>query len=192
MTSLQPDLQALANESDRQYRVVDQMATLQSMMRDRARVQGVLLVCLPLVASAVGIAFAFAGGSDMVAIFGVRAARSTWLGWFAIFTFAVTLVDLVVDRRGCAGRHDDAVRQLTTLKSDYRSLPEPASDAGERVRMTVRYQAVMDASPPLPERHFVKFKARHLRKVEISRYLSSHPGVSARTASRAVRKAAQP
>lgn len=181
--------EAAIKEIARQRRLVDQMSTMHSLMRDRARLQGVLLLCVLLIASVVATAFAFAGGVDVVEILGVSATRSTWLGWFAVMTFSLTLIDLVVDRRGAAGRYEDAVRQLAMLKSEYRTGPDTTDAVAERDRLSERYQAVMDALPPLPERQFLRLKAKHLEKVEVSRYLSGHPGMSARAARRAVRAA---
>jgi hypothetical protein len=142
-----------------------------------------------LIASVVATAFAFAGGAVRVSIAGIHAERSTWLGWFAVFAFSLTLIDLVVDRRGAAGAHGDAVRQLAALKSQYRTPPAPGHEVQECQRLAERYQTVMDALPPIPERLFCTLKARHLRKVEISRYISAHPGISARQAARVVKKA---
>lgn len=186
MTDQPPDVEAALAEIQRQRRLVDQMSTMHSLMRDRARLEGLLLVCVVLVASVVATAFAFAGGSDTVSIFGLKGQRSTWLGWFAVATFSLTLVDLVLDRRGAAGRYGDAVRQLSTLKADYRTMPLPAVAVEECRRLTELYQVAMEALPPLPERQFNRLKAKHLEKVEISRYLSNHPGLTARQARRAV------
>lgn len=186
-----PDVNAALKEIERQRRVVDQMSTMHSLMRDRARLQGVLLICVVLVASVAATAFAFAGGSEIVSILGIKAQRSTWLGWLAVIIFSITLIDLVLDRRGAAGRHGDAVRRLSSLKADYRTTPLPAVAVEERNRLTERYLSVMDALPPLPERQFNRLKAKHLEKVEISRYLSNHPSITARRARSAVRKAAK-
>jgi hypothetical protein len=180
--------QAAQEEIDRQRRLIDQMSTMHSVLRDRYRVQSTVLTCVVLVGSVVAIAFAFAGGSTRVTILGLTANRSTWLGWFAVLAFSLTLVDLVLDRRGAARRHSDAVRQLAAIKSEYRIPPPPGQEIAERDRRSERYQAVMDALPPIPERQFNRLKARHLRKVAISKHLSANPGMSARQARRALRQ----
>lgn len=185
-----PDVEAALAEIERQRRLVDQMSTMHSLMRDRAHLQGVLLVCVVLVGTLAATAFAFAGGDDTVRFIGLEGQRSTWLGWYALVIFSLTLVDLVVDRRGAAGRYGDAVRQLSTLKAEYRTMPTSHLAVQECSRLTARYEAAMDALPPLPERLFNGLKAKHLEKVEVSRYLSNNPGITARQARRAVRSAA--
>jgi hypothetical protein len=177
-------------EITRQRRLIDQLSTMHSMLRDRYKLQGTALTCVVLVGSVVAIAFAFAGGSARVTILGLTANRSTWLGWFAVLTFSLTLVDLILDRRGAARRHGDAVRQLAAIKAEYRTPPSPGQEIAERDRRSERYQAVMDALPPIPERQFNRLKAWHLRKVAISRHLSANPGMSARQVRRALRQRA--
>lgn len=192
MTDRPSGVEDAFSEIERQRRLVDQMSTMHSIMRDRARLQGVLLVCGTLVGSVVATAFAFAGGDQTVKLLGLEGERSTWLGWFAVFVFSLTLIDLVLDRRGAAGRHEDAVRQLSTLKAEYRTMPTPGRAVEECDRLTALYQASMEALPPLPDRLFNRLKAKHLEKVEVSRWLSKHPGLSARQARRAVRTHASP
>lgn len=179
------------DEFDRQRRLVDQMSTMHSLMRDKCRLDSTVILCVLLSASALATAFAFAAGDDEVSLAGISAERVTWLGWFAILIFVLTLVDLVVDRRGAATRHGDALRQLAILKAEYRARPDPSELVTGIGPLTERYQTVMDALPPIPERQFNSLKAKHLEKVEISRYLSAHPGLSVRKARAAVRKAAE-
>jgi len=175
-------------EIDRQRRLVDQAMTMQSALRDWDRALGTSLVCVVLVAALVGVAFAFAGGDQPVAVLGLRARRATWLGWLAVVTFALTLVELVLDPRGAARRRAQAVRALATLKSEYRTaVPHgQARDAAER--LSQRYEAVMGSIPEIPDLLFNRLKAAHLRKVEISKILSKRPGLKSRKARRALDK----
>src|SRR5258708_30306904 len=91
-------------EINRQRRLVDQAASMQAVLRDWDRSLGTALVCVVLIASLVGVAFAFAGGGQTVSLLCHHSQRTTWLGWLAVFTFDLTLVQLVLHPRG-AGRH---------------------------------------------------------------------------------------
>ncbi|MGM0356374.1 hypothetical protein [Streptomyces sp. ECR3] len=104
----------------------------------------------------------------------------------------MTLIDMVVDWRGNAQRHGDAVRQLAALKAEYRTPPAPGDEVAEKDRLSQRYQAVMDALPPIPEGYFLSLKASHLRKVEISKILSQNPGMTPRQASRELNRRLSP
>lgn len=179
-----------ADELKRQRRLVDQMATMQSALRDRSTTQAQALRVSQLVLSVVATAFAFAGSAVDLTLLGVTAQRTTWLGWLAVAILCLAVVDLVFDRSGEAGKRDSAVRQLASLKSGYRVDPNSDEIEEHLDDMTQRYETTMDAVPPVPERDFLRLKARHLTKVEVSRYLSEHPGATARAAARQVRRRA--
>jgi len=185
-------VQHALDEFDRQERLVDQGLTMQARLRDRDRVAGTLLVCTVLIASLVGVAVAFAGSGPAVTLLGVTAARSTWLGWLAVGTAALTLVELVVDRRGAAQRRADAVRVLGALKAEYRVPPAAGQEVAEAARLSERYAQVMETVPAVPERSFNRLKAMHLRKVEVSKLLSEKPGMSSWRAGRTIAKRHKP
>lgn len=163
---------------------------MHSALRDRYAAQGKTLRVAQLVLSVVATAFAFAGDNADVALLGLTANRTTWLGWVAVMILTLSIVDLVFDKSGHAGQHDSAVRQLATLKAGYRVDPAPEEESAHLDQMTERYETTMDSIPSIPERLFVRLKARHLRKVEVSRVLSDHPGMSAHDAARRVRRKA--
>lgn len=169
-------------------RHVDQAASMQASLRGAYSAVGVTLAVVVLVLSAVALAFAFAGGDAPVTILGVSARRATWLGWLAIGIFSLTLVDLLTDPRGAARRRAEAVKAYASLKDDIRSArtdSEPPPDAVERA--SERYAQVSAAAPPVPNVLFNHLKARHLRKVAISRLLTQRPGTSVRAARKALK-----
>lgn len=170
------------DEITRQTRLVDQLTTMHSALRDRASSSTTTITVVLLSASVFSIGFAFAGDLAHVTLLGMTAARSTWLGILAVFTFCGTVADLVTDRRGIARKHDRAVRLLADLKSEYRLVDPGEPPTDRQARLGARYQAVMAELPPIPERRFNKLKSEHLRKVEISKILSANPGVSQRQA----------
>jgi hypothetical protein len=169
--------EAAREEINRQGRLVDQIASMQSALRDWDRAFGTGLVCLVLIASLIGVAFAFSGGDQTVAIFGVRAHRVTWLGWLAVVTFALTLIQLVLDPRGAGRGRAQAVDALATLKGEYRTPAAAGQAETTAERLSQRYDAVMGSIPEIPNLLFNSLKAAHLRKVEISKILSNQPGL---------------
>lgn len=176
------------DETQRQRGVVDLMASAHAALRDSYRRRATTMTCTLLALSVVATAFAFAAGDTEVTLLGVTLDRSTWLGWFAVVTFTLTLADLVLDWRGSARRHEEAVRQLAGLKAEYRNLVPAGAEAAAGDRLTERYQAVMDTIPEIPERRFLALKAAHLRKSELSQALSKNPGSTLRQARRALKK----
>jgi hypothetical protein len=178
-------------ELERELQTVDLMLSMQARLRDRRRGRSIFLLCLILLLSIVGVAFAFAEGQLVVDILGVRARRTTWLGLLASLTLFLSLVELVVDPSGEAGRRDGAVRSLGRLKSELRAATSRQIVLeGDRALLVHQFANAMEALPPIPERVFCRLKAEHLSKREVSRVLSQHPGMSYRKAKRAVRLAA--
>ncbi|MFJ2891352.1 hypothetical protein ACIO53_35455 [Streptomyces sp. NPDC087305] len=177
-------IQESLNEIDRQRRLVDQSTTAHSIIRDRYRRRSTFMNCSLLSSSVLATAFAFASGDASIEVFGFSALRSTVLGWFAVVTFATTLIDMVLDWRGATQRHDDAVRQLASLKMEYRTVPMPGEEEQERDRLSQRYQVVMDGIASVPDGEFNALKSKHLRKIEISKILSANPGMTLRQARR--------
>jgi hypothetical protein len=175
-------------EFDRQRRLVDQTLTMQASIRDRDQRLSKLLTCTILVASVIGVAFAFAGQSSSITIFGIVADRSTWLGWLAVGTASLTLVELAIDRRGAAQHRSVAVQLLASLKAEYRRRPDEHEIVSFVEQVSPKYNQVMESVPPVSERLFNRLKARHLHKVEVSKVLSSNPGMPHRKAVRNVNR----
>lgn len=165
-------------EFSRQRRLVDQMITMQSRLRDWNGLAGALLTSIILLASTVGVGFAFASDSSVITIAGISAQRTTWLGWLAVMTAALTVIDLVIDRRSAARSRADAVRILSELKAEYRVGLPPGAEVAEVERISAKYAATFNAVPPIPDYMFNRLKAAHLRKVEISKIISARPGIS--------------
>lgn len=174
-------------EMDRQRRLIDQTVSMQSSLRDLNRAFGTSLACIVLIASLIGVALAFADGGP-VKVFGLSASRATWLGWLAVATFAITLVELVLDPRGAARRRAQAVHALAALKGEYRAAVPDGQAEAEARRLSERYEAVMGSIPEVPELLFNRLKSAHLRKIEISKILSGQPGASTRKARSILRK----
>jgi hypothetical protein len=169
-------------------RRVDQAASMQASLRGAYSAVAVTLAVVVLVLSAVVLAFAFAGDEAPVTILGVTARRATWLGWLAVGIFSLTLVDLLTDPRGASRRRAESVKAYAALKDDIRSAiaeTDPGRDAV--ARLSERYAQISALAPPVPNVLFNHLKARHLRKVAISRILSDRPGTTVRAARKAVR-----
>lgn len=163
-------------ELSRQNDVLDMMISMQASLRDWNKRLGTALTCLILSLSVLGLGFAFAAGGTTVQLLGVSAQRATWLGWLSVFTAALTLTDLVLDLRGAARKRADAVARMSELKTANRA--SAVTGASELPARSETYHRVMSSNPEIPNALFNRLKAAHYRKVEISRIISRHPGLS--------------
>lgn len=165
-------------EFDRQYRVIDQLLTMHSVLRDRYKRWSTTMSIAVLVFSVVGTAFAFATGATTFAIGPVSALRATWLGWLAVAVFTLSVVELRVDWAGKAREHATSVQRLGDLKNRYRGASLTGADAtDELAELGEEYARVMASITHIPDSRFLQLKAVHVRKVELSRMIDKAPGV---------------
>jgi hypothetical protein len=184
------DISNLERQVKNQARIVDQSMSMQSVLRDRDTRIGTAFLCGIIGFSIVGAGLAFAGTEEGLKILGVRAARATWIAWLTIGTTILAIVELIVDRRGAAQRRDAAVRTLASLKAEFAESRATGLSVEKAARLAERYGQAMESIPPVPERLFNRLKSKHLMKIEISKLLSSHPGLSSREARRLIRRKA--
>ena len=171
-------------------RTIDQSISMHAALRDRAvRISTAITLTL-LCSGAISAALAFAGTDTVLQLVGIDLTKSVWLGIFSIVVFMGSLIELVTDHRGVARQHGAAVRLLADLKSQYHQAePDAHGEWADTVNaLTARDSEVMTQIPAIPESRFNTLKARHLRKVEVSKILSASPGLSERQARRRLRK----
>jgi hypothetical protein len=172
-----PSAEPSAKEFRRKRRVLDQTITGHAFLRDVYERRALVLTLLVLALSTVATATAFLAGDTPVTIAGIRARTQIWVGVLTTVIFFLSLVDLRVDWRQRAGAHAEAVRRLARVKGVFRGV----TIVEDRVETTgadldFEYESAMEQVPPIPEKWFLRAKARHLRKVAASQLLSSHPG----------------
>jgi hypothetical protein len=100
----------------------------------------------------------------------------------SLITFFLSIVQFKSDWKTRAQEHSDSFDEHAAIKSDCRAITSGtrAATTPELQRIRDRYDRIAEIGTPIPENQFVKGKARHLRKVYVSRYLDSHPGAFAR------------
>lgn len=99
----------------------------------------------------------------------------------SLITFFLSIVQFKNDWKIKAQEHADSFQEHATIKSDCRAITSGAraATAPELQRIRDRYDLIAEIGTHIPENQFVKGKARHLRKVYVSKYLDSHPGAFA-------------
>lgn len=167
-------------EFRRKRRVLNQMLTGHSLLRDLYERRALTLSLLILALSIAATATAFLSGDAPMTVLGIRARVQVWVGLLTAVIFFLSLVDLRVDWRQRAGAHEDAARRLGRLKGIFRGatvVDDTVDSAG--VDLDLEYEAVMEQVPPIPEKWFLRAKAKHVRKVRVSELLDSHAGAPA-------------
>jgi hypothetical protein len=123
-------------------------------------------------------AFTFAD-SDLLIKLGISAY---WfrvaLGLASILAFLASLVGLRVDWKGRAANHREAALRLSAILAEFRNyrLADGTWAQSKIDDLRSSYWEVMNNIATIPEKHFLKLKAIHIRKMEISRMLDRSPG----------------
>lgn len=166
-------------EYKRRRKVVDMMLTAHSVLRDRhdRRATGLTLLIMALSIVATGVAF-ISGESD--ATVGPFTARvQVWVGILTCVIFFLSIVDLLVEWRRRAWAHEEAAGRLADLKAQFRHARHEGDVVQSDIDLLTEYDHTMDAlgalRVPIPETKFNRLKARHLRKIEISKRTTARP-----------------
>jgi hypothetical protein len=158
-------------EFERQRRVVSQSLSAHTSLAETMRRRRRLLLAAILVLSVAATALAFAEETNHVD-FVFSASLPVWAGVLSAIVFVLALLDMLFGWDKLAAAHEDAAGRLTTLSALYRGLRQEgeAVDTGS-IDLEAEYWAVMNGIAPIPNRHFVRLKAKHLRKVARSQAL---------------------
>jgi hypothetical protein len=159
-----------AEEIARQHRVVDQMVTMYSVLRDRYAGRAMTLTLGIFLSSAILVTCTFLP-SDALLEAGVspKVAHVT-LGFASGIVLFLSVADLALKWREVSQHYGDAADRLAKVKAEARTLMSTASTTDQqRDDLSKRMLAAMEGLPRIPDRKFLSLKAYHQRKVELSR-----------------------
>jgi hypothetical protein len=167
-----------AKELSRQFRLLNQMLSMHAVLRDRYSRRALFIDILFLACSVVFCATTFARDDLFIRIGFAPSDVRYLIGIASVVAFFSSLVALRADWKGMAACHKEAIQKLGRVLSEFRGCrQEDGSWPLDRmVDLHQSYWEAMNNSVAIPDRLFVGLKARHLRKVEISRMSDSAPG----------------
>lgn len=167
-------------ELSRQAKVVDMMLTMHSILASRYRLRAQILE-LTLVAASIFLAALALADPAVLSYFNVRPQTARILiGLCTILVFFLSIVSLIVDWKGKASQHQKAFDTLIPLKSEWSHMltAYEEHDDDERAAFAQRSALTIGSLIPIPDSQFNRLKARHYRKVMLSKLVSAHPGSS--------------
>jgi len=165
-------------ELSRKFRVLGQTVSMHAALRDRYARRALIVDFLLLASSVVFCASAFAS-DDALSHFGPTPTQVRYIiRSFSVLAFMVSILSLRVGWKEAAARHQDAAGKLTRALAAFAKcrLSDGSWSEGNAAELDSAYWEAMSNSVPIPESAFVKLKAHHLKKVELSRMLDSNPG----------------
>jgi hypothetical protein len=148
-------------------------ATRRDQLTFRAKLAEVVLI----VCSTIFCVTTFAG-QELFNFFAIDPSTGRIiLGIASVSAFVSSLILLIVDWKGAASLHGDAVRRWSAVLELFRSRRNNAGIWLEQYQaeLSAAYWEAAHNSVPIPERHFNRLKACHLQKVETSKIIDRHP-----------------
>jgi hypothetical protein len=163
-------------EYRRKFRVLDQMLSSHATLceRYRRRATGLILVIMAL--SIVSGTLALQDDHDAT-VLGINLETKEWLALLAGTIFFLSIAELVVDWRGRAWAHADAAQRLGELKGDFRRAEVSGGIVDTKgIDLDEAYDQTTAAIVEIPNSLFGRLKAKHRRKIAVSKLLDDSPG----------------
>ena len=167
----------LAEENERQYRSIDQLLSMHSLLCERYVRRAFILNTAQIGISLLLCGFAFVA-DDALRSLGLDPARGRFvLGIIAVIVLLLSITEFRVDWKAVGSTHREATRHLAELKAEYRkTFSESAgSDCEKSARLTVEHEKLMAHLPPIPEKYFIQLKASHRFKLILSQHVGRNP-----------------
>jgi len=168
-------------ELQRMLRVSDMMITAYSRLRGRYAFFSTSVDILILFLSAWLSALAFASENIMDAINPTGVSNQLFIGFIAVTTFIISLIQLKVDWKSKASAYANSAKVYSSFKLELRRVLGDSSNEidGDTLKvMNEKYITAGDFTVPIPEDKFVALKKAHLMKIEISKALDHAPASS--------------
>jgi len=167
-------------EIERIRRVSDQLCTAHAALRDHYSRKALALDLSILLLSAWLTAFAFIDPRFYAWIERLGLDALSCIGFLAVVTFCLTLVQFKTDWKGRSEAHQRSFGMYSEVKREAGYLLASSADIPSREfqRLAARYDMASDVGTGIPEKEFLALKKRHKVKVEISKLLDHNPGAS--------------
>ena len=167
------------NEIARIRRVSDMLCTANAGLRDRLLRRAMALDISILFLSSWLVALSFVDPGIAIQLTPFDLDARMWIGFLALCTFLLTLLQLKVDWKGRADGHKRTVEMYGEVKQEAGHMLRASSFDEASVRhVMARYNMAIAVGTVLPEKDFLRQKGRHLRKVELSKHLDCHLSAS--------------
>lgn len=165
------------SEVERQYRVVDQLVSMHSMLRDRYSRLALALNTLLVVVSFALCVMTFVGDEVLKDAGQNPPFARLVFGLVAAVILALAITEFRVDWRARSALHADAAKRLSEVKGEYRRVRADSVHVatGETRRLSRLYETTLQDVVEVPERMFNRLKVKHVFKRILSEETSAYP-----------------
>jgi len=163
-------------EVQRIKRVSDQLCTCHSILGDRFRRRAHILTTIIFASSTWMLALVFVEPTIGKKLSPYGIDHTLWIGVLSIITFFVSILELLLNWRECAERHEQSLEYYAGIKQFCKQLlsQDIISDT-EYNHLQHRYMLASEMCESVSDRDFIKLKQKHLKKIALSKYLDKYP-----------------
>ncbi len=174
----------LRQEVERIKRVSDMLVTAHSFLREKWSRRALYLDVAILALTVWLTAVVFIEPRLSLKLTPFHLDPQIWIGILGVFTLFLSVVQLRVYWKGRSEAHGRSATLYAKIKGLCRRLLESNSILTEDncQQLFTQYELSAEVGCAVPEPEFLKQKQRHLRKLELSRFLDAHPSASLRLA----------
>lgn len=97
----------------------------------------------------------------------------------ALIIFLLSIIFMFVEWQKKAARHEQAINQLSRLINELRSILAIEDETAFNTKAAFfneLYVQICETIPKIPDSQFNRLKARHLQKVELSKFIEQKAG----------------
>lgn len=167
-------------ELKQQSKVVDMMLTMHSILANQYLRKAQILEISMLAISTVLVASTFIDSQTLLHFSLSKENAHIIFGLCSILVFLLSIVSLVVNWKGKSRQHREAFNALISLKSEWKEVLSYYDKFDEQnlKEFTRKSSLIISNLIPIPDNRFNQLKARHYKKVKLSKMISAHPGSS--------------
>ena len=171
----------MKEELERKYRVTNMMISMHSILHHRYKTKSLIGSIFFLLTAIILNAFIFFD-YDYLSFIGLTAVYIKNIVSISSFLiFLLSIVFMLVDWSKKSEQHLQAINQLSRLLNELRAILniEDSSILKHKTELFDElYNQTNETVPKIPDRKFNYLKARHYKKVEISKFIDKHKGKS--------------
>ena len=172
-------LNKMKDELQRKYKVINMMITMHSILHHRFKTKslfGNIFFLLTAIILNVFIFFDF----DYLSFTGFSVDRiKNIIAFTSFLIFLLSVIFILVEWSKKSEQHLQSINQLSRLLNELRSLLKIEDSAILKNKSELfdkLYNQVNETIPKIPDRKFNYLKARHYKKLEISKFIDKHKG----------------
>ncbi len=162
-------------EFERKFEVLDMMLSAHSALRESYWRRSTALTLTIIALSILGVSLALQDDPS-VEILSIDLESKQWLAILSGLVFFLSIAELVLDWRGRAWAHQYAAGRLASLKGEFRRAEVGPEAVRGGADLDSDYERTTAAIAEIPNSRFNRLKARHHRKVAVSKMISKSPG----------------